>query len=75
MRLIEPPAVALHAYDVAPDERILALTPVTGAGPAISLTVLVNWWAVFERRPTSSAAGVDGCRGRRTTGTRRDPER
>jgi Tol biopolymer transport system component len=49
MRLIEPPAVALHAYDVAPDGRILALTPVSGAATGISLNVLVNWQGALGR--------------------------
>jgi hypothetical protein len=43
MRLIEPPAVVLYPYDIAPDGRILALAPVSGAANDISITVLVNW--------------------------------
>jgi hypothetical protein len=49
MRLSEPPAIALHPYDIHPDGRILALTPVSGAGSDISLTVLVNWQAALGR--------------------------
>jgi hypothetical protein len=49
MRLIEPPAILLHPYDIAPDGRILALTPVSGAGTDVSLTVLVNWQAALRR--------------------------
>jgi hypothetical protein len=50
MRLIEPPALSLHPYEIAPDGRILALTPVSGAATGISLNVLVNWQAALERR-------------------------
>jgi len=49
MRLIEPPAIQLHPYDIAPDGRILALTPVSGAGSDISLTVLVDWQTALRR--------------------------
>ena len=49
MRLIEPPALHLHPYDVASDGRILALTPVAGAATDISLTVLVDWQAALQR--------------------------
>jgi hypothetical protein len=49
MRLIEPPAVHLHPYDIAPDGRILALTPASGAATQVSLTVLVNWQTALGR--------------------------
>jgi hypothetical protein len=49
MRMIEPPALQLYPYDIAPDGRILALTPVSGAATDISLTVLVNWQAALRR--------------------------
>jgi Tol biopolymer transport system component len=55
MRLIEPPAILLHPYDIAPDGRILALTPVSGAGTDISLTVLVNWQAALQPSSTIGA--------------------
>lgn len=43
MRLIAPPAEFLYPYDIAPDSRIVALTPVPGATPNASLAVLLNW--------------------------------
>jgi Tol biopolymer transport system component len=49
MRLIDPPAQALHPYDIAADGRILALTQVPGAPTGISLVVLVNWQEALER--------------------------
>lgn len=49
MRLIDPPAQVLYPYDIAPDGRILALTPVSGAATGISLVVLVNWQAALQR--------------------------
>jgi hypothetical protein len=49
MRLIEPPGVHPYPYDIASDGRILALTPVSGAGTDISLTVLVNWQVALQR--------------------------
>ena len=57
MRLIEPPAVHPYPYDVASDGRILALTPVSGAGTDISLTVLVNWQTALQRQPSMIAPG------------------
>jgi hypothetical protein len=49
MRLIEPPATHLYPYDIASDGRILALTPVSGAGSDISLIILVDWQAALRR--------------------------
>ncbi len=49
MRLIEPPAAQLHPYDVAPDGRVLALAPPSGAQGHVALTVLVNWQAALRR--------------------------
>jgi hypothetical protein len=49
MRLIDPPSQVLYPYDIAPDGRILALTPVPGAATGISLVVLVDWQAALGR--------------------------
>jgi Tol biopolymer transport system component len=49
MRLIEPPGLHPYPYDVAPDGRVLALTPVSGSAASISLNVLVNWQAALGR--------------------------
>jgi eukaryotic-like serine/threonine-protein kinase len=57
MRLIEPPALHLHPYDIAPDGRILALTPVSGAPTHVTLTVLVDWQAALGRPSSATAAG------------------
>ena len=43
VRLMDPPGVHPYPYDVAPDGRILALTPATEGAEALALTVLMNW--------------------------------
>jgi hypothetical protein len=49
MRLIQPPGLMVYPYDIAPDGRILALTPVSGAASDISLTVLMDWHVALRR--------------------------
>jgi serine/threonine-protein kinase len=49
MALIEPPTLQLSPYDIAPDGRILALVPVSGAPAQASLAVLMNWQAALRR--------------------------
>jgi hypothetical protein len=49
MRMIQPPPIVLHPYDVAADGRILALAPAAGAAPNVSLTVLVNWQTALRQ--------------------------
>ena len=48
MRLVDPPGVHPYPYNVAPDGRILALTPASGAAQDRTLTVLMNWQAALE---------------------------
>jgi len=43
MRLVDAAGVHPYPYDVAPDGRILALTPALGGVSAISLIVRTNW--------------------------------
>jgi eukaryotic-like serine/threonine-protein kinase len=48
MHLIEPPGIHPYPYDVAPDGRILALTPASEGAEDLALTVLMNWQAALE---------------------------
>ena len=49
MRLVDPPGVHLHPYDVAADGRVLALTPPSGTARDVTLTLMTNWESALQQ--------------------------